>query len=548
MHGSSHVGPLNELNASNLRAYARVLWRRRLTLIVVALLVPLVAVVMAVRQSPVYQADAQVLLSGDNLAANLTGVDSTSLFTDPVRVAETQAELASVPAVAEGVAKANPGLHMSAGEILADVTVTAASDADILEFAAQNADPRIAAELAAKYAEQYTRYRRMIDTAAISRALFEAEQHLDQLRSQRQTGTPLYTSLADKVQTLRTMEALQTSNASVVQSPSGSVKVFPRPLHSAMLGLALGLILGIGLAFLREALDTRIRSADEIARALHLALLGRLSEPPRKLVAQNGLVTLVDPAGPAAESFRVLRTNLDFANMERKAHSILITSALEAEGKSTTAANLAATLARAGRSVILVDCDLRRPTLHTFFDLDPQRGVTTVALGHARLEEALCPILLDRDGGPSTVVPAHSNGNGTNGRPGGLLHVLPAGPIPPDPGEFVETGAVARLLDQLQARAQVVIVDTPPLLSVGDALSLSSRVDAVLLVTRLSRVRRPMLRELHRALEMTTCAKLGFVVTGAEAEEGYGGGAYGYGYYSNYSPSPAPTVSSQQSV
>jgi len=537
---------MNELHASNLRDYARVLWRRRLTLIVVTVLVPAVAVAMAVRQSPVYQADAQVLLSGDNLAATLTGVDSTSLFTDPVRVAETQAELASVPAVAQGVAKANPDLHLSAGEILADVSVVAASDADILDFSAQNGDPRIAARLAAAYATQYTRYRRTIDTAAIARALTEAEQHLDQMRSQGQTGTPLYSSLADKVQTLRTMEALQTSNASVVQSPSGAAKVSPKPFRNAVLGLALGLILGIGLAFLREALDTRIRTADEIARSLHLSLLGRLSEPPRKVASHNGLVTLAEPAGPASESFRVLRTNLDFANMERRAHSILITSALQAEGKSTTAANLAATLARAGRSVILVDCDLRRPSLHTFFDLDPQLGVTTVALGHARLEEALCPIVLDREGHPSPIVPAQSNGNGLHGQPGGLLHVLPAGPIPPDPGEFVETGAVARLLEELQSRAQVVIVDTPPLLSVGDALSLSSRLDAILLVTRLSRLRRPMLRELNRALEMTTCAKLGFVVTGAEAEEGFGGGAYGYGYYSNYSPAPAAQAASPQ--
>ena len=536
---------MNELHASSLRDYSRVLWRRRMTLLVVAVLVPAVAVAMAVRQSPVYQADAQVLLSGDNLAATLTGVDSTSLFTDPVRVAETQAELASVPAVAEGVAKRNPDLRLSPGEILAAVSVTAASDADILVVSAENGDPIVAAQLAAAYAREYTRYRRTIDTAAIARALTEAEDHLGQLRSQGQGGTPLYSSLADKVQTLRTMEALQTSNASVVQTPSGAAKVSPKPMRNGVLGLALGLILGIGLAFLREALDTRMRTADEIARALHLTLLGRLSEPPRKLASRDELVTVAEPSSAASEAFRVLRTNLDFANIERRARAILVTSALEAEGKSTTAANLAATLARAGRSVILVDCDLRRPSVHTFFGLNQQLGVTTVALGHASLEEALCPVILDREGLPVRRNP-QANGNGSHGHPDGLLHVLPAGPVPPDPGEFVETGAVARLLDELQSRAQIVIVDTPPLLSVGDALTLSSRLDGMLLVTRLSRLRRPMLRELQRALEMTTCAKLGFVVTGAEAEEGYGGGAYGYGYYSHYTSAPAVEAPASQ--
>ena len=519
----------------NLRDYARILWRRRYVVALVAVLVPAAAVVLSARRAPLYQADAEVLLSQDNLAASLTGLDSTSLFADPVRAAETQAALASVPAVAEGVVKANPSLHLSAGEILGDVSVSAASDADMLYVSAQNGDAALATRLAAAYARQYILYRRTIDTAAIARALDVAEHHLGALRAAGQTDKPLYASLADKAQTLRTMEALQTSNAFVVQTPAGAAKVSPKPVRDGVLGLALGLILGIGLAFLREALDTRVRSADEIAHALHLPLLGRLSEPPRRLADRNELVTLMESSSAAAESFRLLRTNLDFVNMDRQAKSILVTSALQGEGKSTTAANLAVTLARAGRNVVLVDFDLRRPTLHTYFGLDQNLGVTTVALGHASLEEALCPVVLD-DARP--VAAANGNGNGSRGRAAGLLHVLAAGPVPPDPGEFVETTAIARLFAELANRAQILIVDTPPLLSVGDALTLSSRLDAMLLVTRLERLRRPMLRELGRALEVTPAAKLGFVVTGAEADEGYGAAA-GYGYYSSYTQDDA---------
>jgi non-specific protein-tyrosine kinase len=186
---------------------------------------------------------------------------------------------------------------------------------------------------------------------------------------------------------------------------------------------------------------------------------------------------------------------------------------------------LAVALSRAGRRVILVDLDLRRPYLDRFFGLGDRPGLTEVVLGHVDLSTAITPVALT---GPATAPPGRKNGNGAASLDG-VLEVVPTGPLPPDPGEFVGLGALAEVLHRLRSRADVILVDSPPLLQVGDALTLSTRMDALVVVTRLTLVRRPLLAELRRALEKSPATKLGFVITGAQLEEGYGYG-YGYGY------------------
>ncbi len=332
----------------------------------------------------------------------------------------------------------------------------------------------------------------------------------------------------EKDELLRTMEALQTSNASVVREAPQAWKIGPKPTRDGMIGLALGIVLGLGLAFLREALDTRVRSAEEVSERLGLPLLARLPEPARGLRRGNKLATLTEPNGPGAEAFRMLRTNLDFVQLGKRAEIIMVTSAVEAEGKSTTAANLAVALARGGKNVALVDLDLRRPFLHRFFPEGEHPGLTNVALGHASLEQALIRVPVVDGQHPRRRF--SGNGNGTAPLQG-LLEVLTSGPIPPNVDDFVGTKAVVDILNSLKLRADVVIVDATPLLVVGDAMSLTAAVDAVVIVTRINVVRRPMLRELRRVIDTLPAEKLGFVLTGANQEESYGGyGAYSYRY------------------
>ena len=155
----------------------------------------------------------------------------------------------------------------------------------------------------------------------------------------------------------------------LVRSAGRAVQTQPKPLRNGALAAMLGLLLGVGLVFLRDALNTRVRTAAELESHLDLPQLGRVPEPTRRLRAGNGIVMLTDPLSPAAEPYRILATNLDFVNLERNAQTIMFTSATRGEGKSTTVANLAVALARGGRRVILVDLDVRKPSLASFFSL-----------------------------------------------------------------------------------------------------------------------------------------------------------------------------------
>jgi succinoglycan biosynthesis transport protein ExoP len=515
------VDPARHEHAA-LREYLRLAWRRKWLILIPVILAPLAATAFALRETKLYRASAQVLLSNANLAAQLTGGASadTQLAGGGDRETRTQADLARVPMVLNRTIEASGVRDHTPGELAQSSSVSTATNSNLLTFKVTDRDPEVAAKLASEYARQYTIYRGELDTGAIKRARTALHRRLNGLVAQDERNTSLYRSLVGKDQQLETLEALQTSNAYVVREASGAEQVQPRPARSALIGLGLGIFLGIGLAFLRETLDTRVRSADEVRNRLGLPLLARLPEPPRRLRSRDHLTMVDEPRSPAAETFRVLRTNLDFANLERGARSIMLTSALQGEGKSTTVANLGVTLARAGRHVVLADLDLRRPYLDRFFGIHSTPGITHVALGQARLDEAL-----------ATVFRGGESGTGTNGAElEGVLEVLPAGVLPPDPGEFVLTRAVGEILQELAARSDLLLLDTPPLLGLGDAFTLSEKVDALMLIARLRTLRRPMLSELKRILDSVPATKLGFIVTAAGLEEGEYGYGYRYGY------------------
>ena len=524
MTTAGHAG-----HAATLRDYLHVLRRRKWIILQAAVLVPAEAIGFSLHQQKLYRASAQVLLSSQNLATELTGTQQTGVSVQPDRVAQTQADVARVPAIAARVLRRVPGTGLTVQRFLSRSGVSTATNADILTFEVMNRDASLARRLVDEYAASYTVYRRSLDTAAIHTALQSVDARIGQLVDAGGRGGALYASLVERQQTLATMQALQTSNAAVVQQAQKVSQVQPKTSRNAILGIFLGIVLGIGLAFLREALDTRVRNAEEIGERLGgLSLLARVPVPSKKLRAKNRLVMLDSPTGVQAEAFRMLRTNLDFATLGRNARTIMVTSAVEQEGKSTTIANLAVALARTGQRVVLVDLDLRRPFLHKFFDLDSP-GITQVALGHISLEEALVPIAI-ADARQRWKANGNGNGNGNgHGAVKGILEVLPSGPTPPDPGEFVGTAVLSEILEELRMRADFVLIDAPPVLHVGDAMALSTKVDGILVVTRMQVVRRHMLNELARQLANAPTPVLGFVVTAADEEESYGYG-YGYGY------------------
>jgi len=509
--------------------------RRKWIIVIPLLLVPAIAYWLSQGERPLYQASAEIYVKRADIAAAVADVTDPTLQVDPVRYLKTEAELARDPEIARRTAAATR-LPMSPEDILGSLNVTPHADADLLDVAVTDANSHNAVVLANAYADEFTKFQTERDTARINEALKSVSAKIKSLRAHGVSiDSPAYGALLENQTKLETNGKLLADNMQVLEPAESADKVSPNPRRDAILGVLFGGVLGIGLAFAAEALDKRVRSEGEIGEALGLPLLGRLPRPARRLRKANKLVMLTEPRSIAAEPVRALRTNIEFANIERDARTIMISSSVQREGKSTTIANLAVALARAGRRVALVDLDLRRPYLHRFLGLKPVPGVADVVVGRADLDEALRVVPVagasatrSRNGAATEPLTRRSSSNG-HGEVQAVLHVLPAGTIPPDAGELVGTEALGDLLKTLRGQFDFVLIDAPPLLVVGDAMSLSAKVDAMVVITRLKVVHRGMLQEIARILEACPAEKFGYVVAGAELGEGYGY-AYGYSY------------------
>jgi tyrosine-protein kinase len=484
--------------ASGLRHYLEILRKHKRLVIAAVVVVPIVAYVYSMLQSPAYQATAKVLLSRQNIAGNLTGIQDPTGFELSDRPVQTQAALARVPEVIRRTLADGKRTDIPIQTFLLQSSVTPAGNSDLLEFRVSNVEPWVAERLAGAYARQFTRYRTELDTAPARRARTQLQARIRQLRRSGDTGSRLYAGLLDKEQQLATFEALQTRNAFVVQDSLGAVQVQPTTKRNLMLGLGFGVLLAIALAAVAHALDTRGKTVRSLEEQLGVPLLARIPAPP----AGNGtLVMRSDPSGVHAEAYRILRANLEFVNRSRGARVLMATSAVEGEGKSTTIANLAVAYAREGKRVIVVDLDIRRPTIARLFDVSARPGVIDAAYGRARLESVLQSV----PGGTSNEV----------------LQVIPTTPVTTDVGEFAASDQLRALLDELRGRADFVLVDAPPLLVSSDAITIGAIVDGIVLVTGQDSLRWEALDDVIRALSMCAAPTLGWVLTGAETLVGY---------------------------
>jgi len=213
---------------------------------------------------------------------------------------------------------------------------------------------------------------------------------------------------------------------------------------------------------------------------------------------QSSLIALRDPRSPAAEAYRTLRTNIQFSSLDKPLQTLLATSTAPDEGKSTTIANLAVTMAQAEQRVILVDCDLRRPTLHTLFDLPNETGLTSMILAP---EDAEIPL----------------QDTGVAG-----LSLLASGPLPPRPADVLGSRRMEAAIARLRSEADIVLFDTPPVVAVIDAAVLATKVDGVLLIFQASRTSRERARQARQILEKVKANIVGVVLNNAPVEQGYG--------------------------
>jgi capsular exopolysaccharide synthesis family protein len=284
----------------------------------------------------------------------------------------------------------------------------------------------------------------------------------------------------------------------------------PNTVVNLALGLVVGLTAGLLTSYLRAVLDTRVRGESDLRKVTDAALLGGIAFD---LDAQKKpLLTQAPPQGSRAESFRQIRTNLQFAHVGHKSKAVLVTSSVPGEGKSTTATNLAIAIAQGGQSVVLIDADLRRPRVDEYLGLERNAGLTTALIGRADVEDLLQPWGTDE------------------------LYILTAGQIPPNPSELLGSDAMKQLITRLEQKFDAVIIDAPPLLPVTDAAVLAQEVGGVVLVVGSSKVRLPDLHKSLGNLEMVNADLLGVVFNLLPNK---GPDAYAYSYYSYGSVEPA---------
>ena len=486
----------------SLTDYLRLLKRRKWVFIVTALAVPAIAVALSLRSPPTYQGSAKVLLNQQN------GLGAPqAAFVDPARAAQTQADLARVQAVVRAAVADARVKGLTSDALLAHSSVAASPGSDVLTFSATDSDPGIAERLAIAYARAYVDYRFKLDRQAIARARKLAERQKQQLEVAGLGSSAAHRSVE---QQLAALDGTPVPTLVVLRASDEAVKVGPPVTRNGGIALILGIVLGLALAFLWDVLDTRVRSLDTLRNALpRIPLLGRLPTPERALRERGQLVMLTAPTSEEAEPIRVLRANFEFAVREVGAKTIMFTSGVGGEGKSTTVANLAVALARGGRRVVLVDFDVRNPGLHRFFGLDGIPGLIDVSLYDVHIETALAEVRLTYADGHEQLPQSVPTGEGR-------LEVLPLGRTPHDPDQVRADVVVRQIVDQIRGRADYILIDAGPLLPTGDAIALSAHVDAMVPVVRLHMLPLSVLDDLARTLESSPAAKVGFVVTGAD--------------------------------
>lgn len=320
---------------------------------------------------------------------------------------------------------------------------------------------------------------------------------------------PQLSKIGGKYTPLLAAAGQQVASTSIVPAVAPSSPISPNRNLNVLIGLLAGLALGIGVALLRHAMDVKVRTQEDVKAISELPVLGSL----RRIPGRRALVVEESPHSPAAEEYRRLRSNLQFVDVTTGGkHSFVVTSAMPGEGKTTTAVNLALAAASSGLRVLLVDADLRNPSVANTMGLEGSVGLTTILLGTANLNDVAQPW---RDT---------------------TLSVLPAGQIPPNPSELLGSGPMLELFDQFLAEYDFVLVDSPPILPVVDPALIGKLVGGMLIVVSAGRTRKNALSHALKSLETSEAPVAGFalnMVSSAEVRQygrGYGYGYHGYGY------------------
>lgn len=382
--------------------------------------------------------------------------------------------------------------------------------ANILQIEAENKSLRARTDALKKIVGQYERS---------LNSLPEKSLRLARLKRDAEVKNNLYLMLNEKYEENRIVEAGQIGSVRIVdwaKPPKFPIK--PKKKMNLLLGIMMGLGLGVGITFLREYMDATLKTIEDVER-LGFAVLGSIPFISPQKLSKNGakdgdvtriesrLVTHFAPKSPISESYRTLRTNIQYANVDHPTQLVVVTSSGPGEGKSTSVANLAITFAQMGAKTLLIDTDLRRPVLHGIFGHSRNEGLTNVLVGRLKLEEAIKQTRIDD------------------------LDLLTSGTLPPNPSELLNSHMMETFLENVKQKYDIILLDTPPVIAVTDAAVLATKVDGVVLVMRSAATMKEVLIRSQMLLNKVNAKLLGILVNGVNTANMYGSYYQYYEYY-----------------
>jgi capsular exopolysaccharide synthesis family protein len=483
-------------------------------------------------QTKKYTATASLVFNNSQLSEQVAGLQAVNSSSSQLAQQSTNVKLVEL---GESAAKTASRLGQSLTEkkVQESISVSAQGESSIVNVSATATNPTLAAAIANTYTARFVSAQQNNNHAYYASALRLVEKQLKSL-TPKQKLSPSGVALAGRAQSLGILAELHNGNVEIAQaaavptSPSS-----PKTSRNTVLGAVLGLLLGIGIAFVLERFDRRIREPKDLEKIYGLPLLGVVPESSalQRSGGGEGVPGAPLPSGES-EAFHLIRAHMRYFNVDRELRTLMVASAAPGDGKTTIARHLAAASARVGARVLLLEADLRRPTIARQLGITAGRGVADVLIGSVPFAQALHTIQL--------VAPTTEKPDGHS------FDVLVAGATPPpNPGELIESHAMESLLQEAKAMYDLVVIDTPPLTAVSDAFPLLKKVDGVVIVGRVGRNRRDVAERLHETLTSAGAPLLGVIANGFKSGRR---GGYGYGYGYDYTPAkpepPADTPAS----
>ncbi len=504
----------------NLEQVLAILRRRAPLIVFCSLIVGAAAFVFSEQQPKQYTASASLVFNNNAISQELAGLPTTA-STDAATQQQTNLSLLKLgPAAAQTAGQIGAGL--TARSVLGSLQVSAEGESNVVKITATSRSPQLAALIANTYANRFVADQLAANQQYFASALALVKSQVRGLSRQQRASTQGL-ALQDREQSLTILANLQGSNVQVAQPASvPGAPSSPKVIRNTVLGLFVGLLLGLGLAFLLERLDRRIREPRDLERIYRLPLLGVI--PASAALDQSSGTSDPDSLSlppREGEVFRMLRAHLRYFNVDRDLRTLVVASAAPEDGKTTVAVNLAQVAAAMGSRVLLMEADLRRPTLAKRLSIPSSTGMADVLIGAIPLSEAVVTV------GPAPVA------NGSNSS-SSRLDVLTAGSVaPPNPAALIESKAMTDLLSSVRSEYDLVVIDTPPLTAVSDAFPLLPQVDGVIIVGRVGRNRRDVAARLHEVLKGVDAPLLGVVANGFKQTK-LGSQNYEYGYAYDY--------------